>query len=95
MEKELLKRIDKLELEILNLKSAALISHETEGAFRDRFRLDRLDDVTAITASAKSASSENQAVNEAGAAAYSVLKPPDEFLDVTVGGSVKHIPVYT
>lgn len=32
--------------------------------------------------SGKSASSENQAVNEAGAGVYNVLKPPDRFIRI-------------
>lgn len=37
-----------------------------------------------VTASGKAASAENQSVNEAGVAVYSVLKPPDGFK--TIGG---------
>ena len=44
-----------------------------------------------ITSStSKSASSENQSVNEAGAGVYSVLKPPDRF--IKIGDS--NIPAY-
>jgi hypothetical protein len=48
-----------------------------------------------ITASTKSASSENQSVNEGGVATYSVLKTPDRFLRVDVDGTTCYIPVYT
>ena len=42
------------------------------------------------TSSGKSASSENQAVNEGGAASYSVLKPPDRFIKI----GDQNIPAY-
>ena len=40
--------------------------------------------------SSKVATSENQAVNEAGAATYSVLKPPDRFIRI----GDQNIPAY-
>ncbi len=38
--------------------------------------------VAISSASSKSASSENQSVNEAGVSSYSVLKPPDRFIRI-------------
>jgi len=40
--------------------------------------------------SSKSASSENQAVSEAGSASYSVLKPPDRFIRI----GDQNVPAY-
>lgn len=48
-----------------------------------------------INTSAKSSTSENQAVHEAGSANYDVLKPPDTFLQVFIGGTTYYIPVFT
>lgn len=46
--------------------------------------------LTIISASSKSASSENRSVNEAGASTYSVLNPPDRFIKI----GDKFIPAY-
>lgn len=49
---------------------------------------------TTIDTNAKTAASETQSVNEAGAASYSVAKPPDGFVTVYVNGQPKNIPYY-
>jgi hypothetical protein len=48
-----------------------------------------------IKTSAKSATSENQSVNEGGVGTYSVLKPPDDWLEVEINGATYYIPVFT
>lgn len=45
-------------------------------------------------ASSKGATTENQSVNEAGSATYSVLKTPDGFDEVTIGGATHYHPYY-
>lgn len=75
---------------IQSLKANATIPIEVDAAFRTRLA-PTLDLVT----SAKTAGSENQLVNEAGSAAYSVLKPPDGFDEREDGGTTKYYPYYT
>ena len=48
-----------------------------------------------LSTSAKSATSENQAVSESGSDSYSVLAPPDAFAQITVSGATIYIPYYT
>ena len=88
---ELLKqKIKKLEDFNQSLMASSSIPLQLDQAFRARFV--SLGD---ITTSAKSASSENQAVSESGSSSYSVLKPPDAFVQVTLNATVYYIPVYT
>ena len=91
--------VEKLQLEVTELRrmiellyNSSTIPHDVEQSFRTRFKLDTYNP---ITTSAKSASSENQSVNESGSSSYSVLKAPDAFLQVTLSGAVKYIPIYT
>lgn len=51
--------------------------------------------LASVVASTKVATSENQAVNEAGAASYNVLKSPDAFVQVTVNGTIYYLPAFT
>ena len=87
-----IQEINNLKEEIKKLKSAATIPYETEQALRERLRLASF---MSIYGSSKSATSENQSVNESGSSSYSVLKPPDIFLQVTVSGVLYYIPVFT
>lgn len=82
---KLTERIDKL-------SNATTIPFDVEGAFVKRLDLKA---VTRVSVSSKSASSENQSVNEAGAAAYSVMKSPDGFLQVSVSGTTYYLPYFT
>lgn len=86
---QLEKRIAELEAFMNALKSSNSIPIEVDGAFRRRFL--NVDD---ILVSSKSASSENQAVDESGTSSFNVLKPPDGFLQKTINGSVRYIPYY-
>jgi hypothetical protein len=88
---DLLKRIEALEAEIIALKNTTTIPREVDQAFRDRFGL---VNYAILAGSLKSASSENQSVDEAGIATYSVLKPPDGFRQFVVGGTPLYFPYY-
>ena len=93
MEIEQLKNeIAELNRKIDLLYNSTDIPNNVEQAFRTRFQLDTYNP---IIVSAKSASSENQAVNEGGVAAYNVMKPPDAFIQITLNGAIKYIPIYT
>lgn len=73
-----------------SLMSSATIPLPVDNAFRDR--LSNLSEI--ISLSGKSATSENQAVDEGGSGTYSVLGTPDEFLKVVINGVNKNIPSY-
>lgn len=85
-------RINELQEEINKLKYSTTIPFDVEQAFRTRLRL---DSVTNLATSAKSATSENQSVNEAGSGSYSVLKAPNGFRQFSSGGTTFFIPYYT
>lgn len=92
---ELQRQINELKGEVWLLKSAANIPYNVDQAFRERLGLNNSAIISRLANSSKGATTENQAVNEGGAATYSVLKAPDAFLEVTIGGSVKYIPIFT
>ena len=72
------------------MESSNTIPLSIDQAFRGRFPIG-----TNLVASSKTATSENQAVDEAGAATYSVLKPPDAFWQFTDSvGVIRYIPIY-
>ena len=66
---------------------------EVQQALARRFKL---DSVPAIQTGNKLATSENQAVDEAGVATYNVLGPPDRFrlLTSSDGTVIGYIPIY-
>ena len=75
-----------------SLESAERIPLEVDTAFRARLGSNDVEyDPT------KASSSENQAVNEGGVAAYNVLKTPDAFLKFKDknSGTIYSIPSYT
>lgn len=86
------KQIDELRAEIASLKSASEIPYEVEQAIRTRFKLHLF---ATISNSDKTTNSENQAVNEGGAATYSVLGVPDDWIQTTIGSTTYYIPVWT
>lgn len=90
--KILQEKIVTLERRLNLLESTTTIPFSVEQAFRSRLEIDTL---AQFEASAKSATSENQAVNEGGSASYSVLKAPDGFRQNTSGGTTFYIPYYT
>ena len=90
--KELTIEVEKLKAEVNALKSFASIPFDTDKAFRERLGINSL---SKLLVSTKGATTENQAVSEAGAGSYSVLKPPDLFLQVIVSGTTYYVPVYT
>lgn len=48
-----------------------------------------------LSVSSKGASTEDQAVNEGGAAAYAVMGDPDGFLQVTIAGTIYYVPYFS
>ena len=87
MNPELEKRIIELEAVVKSLRASTTIPFDIRNAFSAGSGV--------LTFSSKGATSENQAVNEAGSATYDVLKKPDAFLQITIDGSVKFIPIFT
>lgn len=69
------------------LKSTTTIPFDIDRAFYERYRM---VEFARLSPSAKSASSESQSVNEAGAATYDVLKNPDGFEQREVGGVLRY-----
>lgn len=47
-----------------------------------------------VSVSTKGADTEDQAVNEGGAATFDVLGDPDGFLEITLSGTVYYIPYF-
>ena len=88
---ELLNKINALQEEINLLKAQATIPYAVEQAFRARLRI---DDFTPLSASAKTAASETQAVSEGGTEAYSVATPMDGFFQLNDSGTTRYIPFY-
>lgn len=86
------KRVEAVEKQLKDLNSFATIPFMVEGAFKERLKINLL---AKIIVSTKGLTTENQAVNEAGASSYSVLKPPDAWLQLTISGTTYNIPVYT
>lgn len=89
---QLKKDIEELKRTVDALRSSTTIPLEVDAAFRKRFGI---KDFSKLSTSTKSATSENQAVNEAGAASYSVLKAPDGFDERLDGSTVKYYPYFT
>lgn len=78
--KQLQDRVASLEAILTSLTNAASIPADIQRAL-----------ILSLSAvSSKSATSENKSVNEAGAASYSVLNPPDRFIRI---GS-HNVPAY-
>lgn len=96
---KLQRQIDELQKQLDTLKSSTTIPFDIDKAFRKRFDLDNMIDQRELDAyiitSSKSATSENQAVDEAGAATYSVLKKPDGFVEIVISGTTYYLPYFT
>lgn len=88
---QLIKKIQELEEKVKALENSTTIPYPVEQAFRTRFQL---ADLTPLTSSSKAASTETQAVSEAGAGSYSVAKPMDGFKELVVDGTTFYIPYY-
>lgn len=52
-------------------------------------------DTGSLSVSAKGANDEDQAVNEAGAASYSVMGDPDGFLEIVIDGVTYYLPYFS
>ena len=72
-----------------SLERDSTIPINIDQSFRARFAGDDL------ILSTKSSSSENQAVDEGGAATYNVLKSPDGFLEIEISGTIYYLPYFT
>lgn len=90
MSPEELKRLEAVERQLLALNNNATIPFDIGEALKARI----LGDAGVASISTKLATSEDQAVDEAGAATYEVLKSPDGFLQVTLLGNIYYIPYY-
>lgn len=77
---------------VQQLKASSSIPLNVDQAFRKRFGLDLL---TNLTLSTKVATSENKTVDEAGSATYGVMNKPDGFVQVTVNNVLVFIPYFT
>ena len=85
------KELEELKAWKKSLEMSHSIPLNIDQAFRKRFIVSG----TSLSTSGKDVNSENQSVNEAGSATYGVLKPPDVFLVVLIGGITYYIPAYT
>ena len=90
MNNDLDKRIADLEAWKASLEMSHSIPLNIDQSFRSRFTTS-----IGLSVSSKSATSENHAVNESGSGSYSVLGPPDEFLQVNINGVTIYIPAFT
>jgi hypothetical protein len=82
---ELENKVQELSTLIANLQQPNSITPEFQNVL-DRYGL---------SSDAKAASSENQAVDEGGAATYNVLMPPNGFDKATIGGTVHYYAYWT
>lgn len=85
-------QIDELKRKIEALENVTTIPFEVEQALRERLGIQYY---STIQADSKSASSENQSINEGGVATYSVMKPPDGFVKTIINGSTVYLPYFT
>lgn len=82
-----LKRLLKL------LAAGATIPHSTEQALRRRLELSKF---ARVGSTSKTAASETQAVNEAGAGSYNVSKAMDGFFTIELGdGTAVNVPYFS
>lgn len=82
-------RVAELEAFVQALQNVATIPYPVDAAFRDRFLGDE-----ELAVSEKSATSENQSVNESGASSYSVLGVPTGYLEFVIDETTYYIPYY-
>lgn len=85
--KRLEERIKQLETKLEALGNSSTIPFNVDRAFRTRLASSNL------ATSSKSASSEDEAIDEAGIATHNVLKRPDGYLQADISG-IKYIPFY-
>ena len=87
--KQLKSRVDELERLFKLLSSSTTIPYDVGEAFKKRLQ------VVGGDSNATLASTETQAVNEAGAGTYNVAKPMDGFITIVVNGNSRKVPYYT
>lgn len=85
-------KLDQVYAFMQSMKRYDTIPRDADKAIRRR--IVRTLDFQELAVSAKSATSENKAVNEAGAAAYSVMDKPDGFLEIELNGTTYHVPYF-
>lgn len=90
--KKLQDEVAQLRENLKKLENSTTIPLEVDAAFRGRLNL---NSVARLSSSSKSASSENKAVNESGSSSYSVLNPPDGFLQTKLNGSTIYLAYWT
>jgi len=86
MTPEQLQQINELMEFKRNMEDFRLLPSSVERAIKGR--------VSVVTSSTKGATSEDQAVSEAGSGSYNVLKSPDGFVQVVIGNATVYIPKY-
>ncbi len=94
MNPEQLKQFEEMQSQLMqvvdfinSLGSVGTIPFEIESSFKAR--------LGSLSVSSKTAASETQAVNEGGAAQYSVCKAPDGFKQAILDGQLVYIPFFT
>lgn len=85
-------QIDELTRKIAEL-NATVLAMQNPNTITPSFA--KVLDRGTIGADSKSASSENQVVNEGGSASYSVLSAPNGFDKALIGGVAHYYPYYT
>jgi len=81
--------IQELQRRLDQLNSNSTIPKNVGDAFIERTK------TKVIVLSSKSASSENQAVDENGMGTYNVLKTPDGFASTDISGTTYYFPYFT
>lgn len=82
------KELETLKEEFNKLRSSTTIPYDIGVAFKERVS------GVQLAVSTKNLDSEDQSVDEGGAATYSVLGDPDGFLEITLGPTTYYLPYY-
>lgn len=73
------------------LERSSTIPLNLDQSFKERF----VKNFVEMTSSSKGVTSENQPVDESGTDTYTVLLPPDAFLQVVVNNTTYHLAAWT
>lgn len=90
MTPEQFQKLDEVYTFMQNMKSFDSIPVEVDKALRRRL----LSSIAQLAVSTKGLDTEDQAVDEGGAATYSVLGDPDGFLEIAINGTIRYLPYY-
>lgn len=88
---ELKNTVDKLVNNHNSLYNSSTIPHDIDQALRTRFGITN----QSIATTTKSATSENQVVDESGVASYSVMGIPDGFIKLSLNGTIYNLPYFS